>query len=106
MAVNLLNLTSIQAQSSVTQASLSTQNLIVGEANKIMRINSLLCSSNGGDTQFTFKINSDIYARKSLSSNSVSDFIINPPIYIRSGQTLTVESTNSGTVTVSFETLE
>ena len=106
---NLKNLSTIYANSHVSAVPDTDTTIITCPTDKVYKVNSIQISSNSDPSGiYTISLGSNIYAQVQLNVNSITDVVINRPLYVTEGVALKVKSDISGgaaTCTVNYETL-
>ena len=108
-APNLLNLTTINGNANVITPTTTNQSLVTCATDEVCKINSIYLSGNGDSANtFTVSYHNDIYAQVELSGNTVTELVINQPLYLTEGLALFVKSSSAvtnATCTVVYEAL-
>jgi len=106
---NLLSLSTIHANVNVSAVPDTNTVMITCPANNVYKVNSIQISSNSDASGiYTVSLDSSIYAQVQLNVNTLTDVVINRPLYVTEGVALKIKSDISGgaaTCTVNYETL-
>lgn len=106
---NLLNLSSVYGGANTISVASTNTTLATCPSDHVYKVNSIQISSNNDPSGvFTVSIDSGIYAQIQMNDKSITDVIINKPLYLTESKELKVKSDvvgGSATCTVVYESL-